>query len=127
MKQITLVLILISILLINGCTKPNFVLLCQKSNNNETTEVYLLENHPKNKVDLEEVIYSFNEDLITNKIKVKRTFLKQHKTESILFGDKIDYNETGCSSIDNMDIIYEVSKFTKFSGKDTIIYRYFGN
>lgn len=122
----------IAITLLSSCVKPEVILLCDKGSNADVQQVLLIKNMPDNKPDLDELMRTYNADFAKSTQYGKRTFLKEHDNVvgaigAITLHDNIDYEETKCEEIDNMDIVLEVSKFRIHNGADTISYYYFEN
>lgn len=123
-------LVFISICFLSSCAKPEVVLLCDKGSNADVQQVLLIKNMPDNKSDLDELMRTYNADFAKSLHYGKRTFLKEHDNVvgalgAVTLNDNIDYEETKCEDIDNMDIVLEVIKFRIHNGSDTISYYYF--
>lgn len=121
-------MLIMLLILFSACNKTEIFLLCKEEDSEiKFDEYYLIKNHPKEEIDLDELLKEFNQDLITSTKYGQRTFLKQHSSidNAFTFGDKIDYEKNKCDEIDNMDMLCSVSK-VKFQGHgDTIIFYYY--
>lgn len=118
-----LLLYLLMAFILLGCKKTSIEMLCVKDEQTRIKEIYLINNHPKNSSKLTHLIKEFNSDMYAYPGNVKRIFLKENSSRTIIgTKDNIDYSESKCTEIDPMDIIYEVNKFQLPSQKDTIIF-----
>lgn len=121
---------LIGICFLSSCAKPEVILLCDKGSNADVQQVLLIKNMPDSKSRLNELMRTYNADFAKSLQYGKRTFLKEHDNVvgaigAITLHDNIDYEETKCEEIDNMDFVAQVSKYRAHNGNDTVVYYYF--
>jgi hypothetical protein len=122
MQKLSFILIVI---LLSSCEDVKYSRLCHTENKNGISEVYLVDNLPSDSVDILKSLRSFNIDIESIDSPIQRTFILQHSNSiiDVVMGDEIDYKESKCEDLDNMDFIYKVSKVYFHAGGDTIIYR----